>query len=326
MSNPRPANMKKIKRKRFFMKSIMGIVTVSLILTLFSSVLVAQEKGAEFEINKLNQEIHALSQQKRFKQAVVLAEKALVIAEKSADSTPTLVAFSLSLLAALQERLENYSVAEALHNRALSLREKSLGVDSLEVASSLNRLAIIHNRWGDYNKALSIYERSLAIREKVLGPDSADVASTLNFIAGIYGKLGKQPEKEESLRKRSLAIREKVLDPSDRYIGQSLANLAYFYELQKNYDKADIFYYKTLVFWATLYGPDSSLVAATLKGMARVYRSTHNIDDGIRYEQRADKINLAVIDGLKIKARELRSSGNIEEARRIESIAEKVND
>src|SRR6187551_2388937 len=118
---------------------------LGLVLSLFSS-LIAQAQSLEWQ--KLNEEITALYQKKQYDQAIVLAKKALDIAEKEPVPHPLTIATSLNNLALLYQAQGQHGQAEPLYKRSLAIREKVLGADHLDVAESLNNLAELYRNQG----------------------------------------------------------------------------------------------------------------------------------------------------------------------------------
>ncbi len=86
------------------------------------SVLHAQRAAIEWEI--LNQEVQELYRAGKYDRAVVVAQKALQVAEKNVGPEHPAVATSLENLAALYRATNRGSEAEALEQRAAKIRAK----------------------------------------------------------------------------------------------------------------------------------------------------------------------------------------------------------
>ncbi len=171
-----------IREKEDSMKKTMsGLVALLLILCTGIS---AHAQGIEWET--LNDEVMSLYRQGRYDRAVVVAKKALQVAEQAVGPDHPAVATSLNNLAVLYGTQGQYAQAEPLYKRSLAIREKALGPDHPDVATSLNNLAVLYRAQGQYAQAEPLYKRSLAIREKALGPDHPDVATSLNNLAELY--------------------------------------------------------------------------------------------------------------------------------------------
>ena len=125
------------------MKCILTITTSLLLLLLVTRCdrpsVCAQGAGIEWEI--LNQEVMGLIRGGEYDRGVVVAKKALEVAEKNVGPNHSDVATSLNSLALLYNTQGHYAQAEPLYKRSLAIREKALGPDHPKVATSLNNLA-----------------------------------------------------------------------------------------------------------------------------------------------------------------------------------------
>ncbi len=123
------------------MKYILTITTAFLLLLLATPPVFAQGAGNEWDI--LNQEVMELYRTGKYDRAVVVAKKALAVAEKNVGPNHPDVATSLDNLALIYGVQAQYAVAEPLHKRALAIREEALGPDHPAVGQSLNNLAVL---------------------------------------------------------------------------------------------------------------------------------------------------------------------------------------
>jgi len=164
-------------------------------------------QGAGIEWEKLNQEVVDLYRAGNYDHAVLVAKRALEMAEKNVGPDHPDVALSLNNLTRLYHDQGKYVQAEPLYKRALAIREKALGANHPSIAESLNNLAELYRSQGKYALAEPLYKRSLAIWEKVHGPDHPDVATSLNNLALLYMVQGKYAL-AEPLFKRALTIKE----------------------------------------------------------------------------------------------------------------------
>ncbi len=206
------------------MKCILTITTSLLLLMLVTRCdrpsVCAQGAGIEWEI--LNQEVIGLTRGGEYDRGVVVAKKALEVAEKNVGPNHPDVATSLNNLAELYRNQGLYAQAEPLYRRALAIREKALGLDHPSLATSLNNLATLYDDLavlacdrspraalyddqGLYAQAEPLYRRALVIREKALGPDHPDVATSLENLAGLY-RATERDEEAKTLEKRAARI------------------------------------------------------------------------------------------------------------------------
>jgi tetratricopeptide (TPR) repeat protein len=81
------------------------------------------------EAAALNQQVMQLYNQRRYSEAMPLAQRALAIQEKALGPNHPSVANLLSNLAFLYVNQGRYGEAEPLYKRSLAIREKALGQD-----------------------------------------------------------------------------------------------------------------------------------------------------------------------------------------------------
>ncbi len=120
-------------------------------------------QGAGIEWDILTQEVASLYRNGQYDRAVVVAKKALEVAEKNAGPNHPDLATSLNNLALLYKDQGEYAQAERLYKRSLAIDEKALGPDYPDVAISLNNLAALYDTQGQYALAEPLFKRSLAI-------------------------------------------------------------------------------------------------------------------------------------------------------------------
>lgn len=102
------------------------------------------------EWKTLNQEVSTLYRQGKYDQGVVVAKKALEIAERDHGPEHPIVATSINNLAEFYRAQGQYAAAEPLHKRSLAIREKALGPEHPDVGGTLNNLAELYRAQGQY--------------------------------------------------------------------------------------------------------------------------------------------------------------------------------
>jgi esterase/lipase superfamily enzyme/tetratricopeptide (TPR) repeat protein len=128
-------------------------------------------RPANAEAAMLNQQIAHLKAAGKYAQAVPLAQKALVLAEKKGADSPD-VAKALDTLADLYEAQKQYAAAEPLLKRSLAIREKTPGQP--DVAASRERLAVSYDRMGRAAEAKTLRSASNVLDKKSGGGQAAD--------------------------------------------------------------------------------------------------------------------------------------------------------
>ena len=136
------------------------VTALLLFLLAFGTGVPASAQGIEWK--SLNDEVNSLYRQGHYDRAIVVAKKALQVAEQAGGPDHPDVAQSLNNLAELYQTQGQYAQAEPLYKRSLAIW-KALGPDHPDVATSLNNLAVLYDTQGQYAQAEPLYKRALAI-------------------------------------------------------------------------------------------------------------------------------------------------------------------
>ena len=144
------------------MKYMLTIATAFLLLLLATPPVFAQDAGKDWDA--LNKEVLELYRTGKYDRAVVVAKKALEVAEKSLGPNHPDVATSLTNLAMLYTAQGQYAQAEPLYKRALAIVEKALGPDHPSVAASLENLAALYRATKRDEEAETLEQRAARIR------------------------------------------------------------------------------------------------------------------------------------------------------------------
>ena len=132
------------------------------ILLLVSSSVFAEGAGIEWDI--LNDEVKELYRTGKYGRAVVVAKKALEVAEENVGPYHPDVAASLNNLAELYRTQGHYAQAEPLYKRSLKIVEEALGPNHPSVANSLGNLAGLYRATKRDKEAEPLEERAARIR------------------------------------------------------------------------------------------------------------------------------------------------------------------
>ena len=183
-----------VERTQEPMKYVLALATAFLLLLLATPRVFAQGAGIEWDI--LNQEVMELYRTGKYDRAVVVAKKALEVAENNVGPNHPDVATSLNNLGLLYDTQGQYAQAEPLYKRSLAIKEKALGRDHPAVATTLNNLGSLYFAQGQYTPAEPLFDRARAIDEKALGPNHPNVARDLINLAFLYYTQGKHAQAE----------------------------------------------------------------------------------------------------------------------------------
>ena len=144
------------------MRYIKLIILALAFLGTMPSVVHAQGAGIEWDV--LNQEVMELYRAGKYDRAVIVAQKALQVAEQNVGPDHPDVATSLNNLAGLYRTQGDYAKAEPLYKRSLAIWEKALGPDHPDVATSLENLAALYRDTNRGSAADALEQRAAKIR------------------------------------------------------------------------------------------------------------------------------------------------------------------
>jgi len=103
---------------------------------------------------------------RRFAQAITLAQRVLAIREKAFGPEDLKTATALHILAGLYKATGAYAKAEPLLQRSLAISEKTFGPESSATVLALTDLAELYQAMGADAKAEPLLERVRALRAK----------------------------------------------------------------------------------------------------------------------------------------------------------------
>lgn len=250
-----------------------------------------------------NQEVGDLLGAREYERAVVVAQKALEIAEKKVGTDHLLVASRLEDLALLYDpmilgnpiiliehkSLENLEqvIAQAvarvipLWERALSIREKAQGPDHPDLAIRLSILALLYQEQHKYTQAETFYKRFLAIVEKAgVTDEDPFVSGVLKGMVRLYEEMGRNRDAIPII-KRVLANTEKEWGADHPRVALDLERMARLYSADGQYAQAELLYKRALAIFDKAAGSrnrkhggwESFSVAFVLDGLAELDRA-----------------------------------------------------
>ena len=164
------------------------------------------ERGAGVEWEILNKEALRLWRAGEYDRAVIVAKKALEVAEKDAGAYHPHVATSLNILGLLYDNQGKYALAEPFFRRSLAIHEKALGSEHPNVAIDQLSLAALYHNQGKYALAEPLMKSALDIFEKSLGLNHPHIVTTLDWLAFLYRATQRDSEAEK-LEQRAARIR-----------------------------------------------------------------------------------------------------------------------
>jgi len=163
------------------------------------------------EANELISQVIKLYGDRKYKEALPLAKRALEIREKALSPDDQLVRNAQVNLAEIYIALRKYQDADSPLDRAIK-SYKNANPDDVRVGDLLERKAIVEYAKGYLGKAESAYEESLRIKEKAFGAGSPKTAQLLLSL-GEFHQLTGNDEKSAAFYRRLISATEKRSGP-----------------------------------------------------------------------------------------------------------------
>jgi tetratricopeptide (TPR) repeat protein len=176
----------------------------------------AQLSPALQEAAKLSSEMVSLFRQKKFDEALPLAQKVVEIRERESGKTHLSVGQAWSNLAYIQQRRGVSDEAERAFENAFDIYELNQPLtaeDEKVFAELLDVVATYQANGGKLEKAEKKLQRSLELREKFYGKDALETSDSLLKLAQVQ-QLGGSYSKAAPLFIRALDIRAAKLGAS----------------------------------------------------------------------------------------------------------------
>jgi tetratricopeptide (TPR) repeat protein len=237
----------------------------------------------------LNQQVLKLYQERKYQEAVPIAERLLAIRKRALGSEDPDTATSLNNLGALYVAMGDYPKAKPLLEQAFRIRKNALGSEHPDTVISLYNLARLYSKIGDYSQAESLHQQALQIRRNTLGSEHPDTVQSLNSLAALYYQTGDYV-RAEPLFQQALRIRKK-LGPEHPDTAQSLNNLAALYVAMGDYAKAKPLLEQALRIRKKVFGLDHPDTANSLSNLASLYQEMANYAEAEPLFQQAIQIN-----------------------------------
>ncbi|CAD5936073.1 CHAT domain-containing protein [Planktothrix agardhii] len=235
---------------------------------------------------KLSIEVLELYEQGEFYEAIIIAKKALELAQSLYQGDHHDVALSLNNLGFLYHRQGKQNEAELLYQQALFMVQRLFKEDHPNIASSLNNLAGLYESQGKLSEAEPLCQQALAIRQRLFKEDHPDIASSLNNLGLLCNSQGKLSE-AEPLYQQALAMWQRLFKEDHPDIASSLNNLAGLYDSQGKLSEAEPLYQQALVMRQRLFKEDHPDIALSLNNLAGLYESQGKLSEAEPLYQQA---------------------------------------
>jgi CHAT domain-containing protein/Tfp pilus assembly protein PilF len=218
-----------------------------------------------------------LENQRKYAEAIPLAEQVLGLTKESLGSDNLTIGLEIEILAGLYDKVGRYRPAEQLYLEALEITRKSAGLESKEAAEALKRLALIYYDMGEYGSMESRLQEELGIEKKEFGPESKEVAGTYGNLAAMYMSVGDYARAEQLLHEE-MKIERQTLGPESQEFAATLDNLGVLYTKMGDYAAAEPLGLEALRIEKKVLGPENRDVARTLNNLAQVYMAARKYE------------------------------------------------
>lgn len=174
-----------------------------------------------------------------------LLKEALAINRHVLGNNHQNVVNSLYHLADIYEHQGRYGEMSSLYQEAVNINKQLHGNIHLDVAASLITLGDHYNQEDDYINAETCFLEALAIKAEIWGNQHLDSVDTLNNLAWLYLEQKRYDEAEARFLESLSINRQWWGEVHDNFVG-SLENLATLYGCQNRNDEAECLLLKAL--------------------------------------------------------------------------------
>ena len=173
------------------------------------SSLTSEQKASLEEATQLARKVQQLNTERRFDQALPMAQRVIELRRRVLGENDPLVADALTNVGEIYIGKDDYERAEAQFRKALTIYEKANLTSG--IAYVLDALALF--RWSarDYNKAEDYGKRALELRAQLYGEQSVQFFNSIDTLLKIHDGSGNTSQRN-ALYARALSIVEKTKD------------------------------------------------------------------------------------------------------------------
>lgn len=205
----------------------------------------------------------------------------------------TKLAFNYAAKGDIHLIFEQYEEAETEYQKALNIFEKKKWYK--ESATILYNLGNTYLKTDSTDKALLFYENGLLSLKKIFKEDNLIKAVILNGLAYYYDYEGNF-EIADSLWQEEARILEILIGKDTELYATAINNRASILEYYEDYPKAIALYHHVEYLDSILYGTNTPTSLTTLQNLARIYHITDSIVLADLYYEKANKIQLHLLN------------------------------
>lgn len=221
------------------------------------------------EWDTVNQELMELCRVPNYRNVVVIAKKALAVAERDFGPNHPNTARSLNNLAFLYKIKDQHALAEPLYIRALGIWKKVKKPDHRDVALTMDNLARLYKAQRRYGRVEALNKRTLEERAKIAAPNRPDLSTVpeINKHTRVLGEAEAEPF--------NLVLRKtfRVYGPNSVGAANKMVHLARNHQPLGQFTYAEILLVRALENYKKELKPPHHLVAETMFHMGQLYAS-----------------------------------------------------
>jgi CHAT domain-containing protein/Tfp pilus assembly protein PilF len=241
-----------------------------------------------------NDQVVRLWQQGRSKEALPLAERALVARRSLLGDWHRHTGESWFNLGAQHEALHHVARARSCYRQALAIRTSVLGEMHPVCAASLNNLASLDQHRGDYKAALPLFQQALHICKTTVGDEHPLYSTCLNNLALLYQAMGDH-QAALPLFQQALQVSKAALGEKHPEYATSLNNLALVYHRMGDHQAALPLLRQALAIRKVALGEKHPEYATSLNSLAQTCEELGDHQTALRLLRQAARIRKEVL-------------------------------
>lgn len=197
---------------------------------------------------------------------------------------------NLDNLAEVEERLEEYELAESHFLEALQFYKDHYNGPQINITHTQSALADLYSFLGEYKKATQYLTRAAEIQKDLLGKDNAAIAATYSSLGLNYWELRELDKALKYIRK-SLSLKEKYYGSNSMGYASELNNIAMIQETMGEYQEARNNYKKSIQIKEQLMEPDNTSLAISYYNFGSYLNRMGNHKEAITFLEKAIEID-----------------------------------
>lgn len=241
------------------------------------AIMIATENAFSRELPVLyNQKAKILTQQARYDEAQILAEKALVETEVIFGPGTLKTAYVQNTLAGILTQSGDYQSANRHYQTILPVFKKAFGDQHPEYATIAANYSSLLQLDGSYYTAEFYLKNAVKIKREAFGVENRDYLTTYENLALLYINTARYTEANQILTEIR-ATKERLLDQNDPSVAYTLTNLGSVKRQLAKYTEAEQLFKQARKIYSMHLGEDHIFYASVINHLALLYQKMGNI-------------------------------------------------